>query len=735
MLLPRILSGLLVFLLAGSVQALPAMEWRYPAFPLRTIFQAPSGGSGSVMLKVDRTGAMPVTRNGFIACGSDGAPLPLRVVCVEGSEVVLIVEPPRSVSGACAVYYGVSAPGETVPEAAVDQSPLATGFVPLQGRAIPTSWERMKYMLKSLQSKDQTPYRMAGFDEVARMLERGEVDKGSDAADKRQGKKHRQPAQVRVAVVRSFLLCPRTGAYRFAVDCLDAGFVVVDGDLVAAWPGEHAGGSWHLGAPVALKAGVRRVEVYNVFKGSAPKLRVGWLPPGVKEVVPLAAPDLIAAGEATETREERMNRTLQPGFVVTPQRGYSFRGISAVFMAVHFQNTTENWITAAMSPLWRFGDGTRGEEQNPTHVYNAAGVFKASLEVRDALGFVAGCSKTVDCRQITPEEYAVSFDMTGLPAVCYARDKVAPLLRLRGDGPNAVTFDVSWDIRFRSGVSRQDHREVASQDRPQFISLDAVGAGELESLSWQVSHRQVRLGGEVIRFVRPPFAALPARVEGDRFYDAGGTRLVLIPDEGVSAVQRTPPGPARRFGRLVCVDDSLVVGGGVEAGCEPFDRILARLLKGRMEDVRYVALPGWDQFPGSYGPLCKQVDVPACLRRERADVAILSIGVRDMLAMENVDTFERQVSALSDVVTQSMNIPAVWVTPPPYPSDLERSRAFAAVIRRVAKARGIPVADLFTTFRCAADGRHVFFEQNPLVLSEQGHRLASQQIVRALVGK
>jgi hypothetical protein len=133
--------------------------------------------------------------------------------------------------------------------------------------------------------------------------------------------------------------------------------------------------------------------------------------------------------------------------------------------------------------------------------------------------------------------------------------------------------------------------------------------------------------------------------------------------------------------------------------------------------------------------LRKQVDVPAALRRERADVAILSIGVLDMLALENIDAFERQVAALSDVVTLAMNIPVVWVTPPPYSSDPERSRAFAAVIRRIAKTRGIPVADLFTTFRCAADGRHVFFERNPLVLSEQGHRLAGQQIVRALVGE
>lgn len=733
MLLPRILSGLLVLLLAGTVQALPEMEWRYPAFPLRTIFQAPVAGSGIVMLKVGRVGSMPVTRDGFLACGSDGVPLPLRVVCAEGGEVALLVETPLAGAGSCVVYYGASVSGETVPspEAAVERSPLAAGFMPLQGGAIPTSWERMRYMIKAFQGKDQTPYRMAGFDEVARMLEQRETSRDTDKS----GKNRRPLAQVRAAVVRSFLLCPRTGTYRFAVDCLDAGFVVVDGELVAAWPGEHEGGSWRLGAPVSLKAGVHGVEVFNAFEGDTPKLRVGWLAPGDKEVVPLAVPDLIAAGEASETRSECMSRTLQPGFVATPQRGYSFRGAADVFTEVRFNNTAENWIAAAMTPLWRFGDGTQSAERNPIHVYNAAGRFKASLEVRDALGFVASCSKTVDCRRVLPEEYAVSFNMAELPAVCYGRDKVGPVLRLQGEGLRATTFDVSWEIRLRSGVLRQDHREVTLKTQPQFVPLAPVAAGELESLSWQVSHCRVKLGGEVIRFVYPPFAAVPVRVEGDRLYDAGGTRLVLIPDEGVSTVRRAPTGPVRRYGRLVCVDDSLIVGGGVEGAYEPFDCILARLLKGRVEEVRYVALPRWSQFPDAYGPLRKQVDVPAALRRERADVAILSIGVLDMLALENIDAFERQVAALSDVVTLAMNIPVVWVTPPPYSSDPERSRAFAAVIRRIAKTRGIPVADLFTTFRCAADGRHVFFERNPLVLSEQGHRLAGQQIVRALVGE
>ncbi len=718
---------LLLLILAGTGLALPAVEWRFPAYPLRTVFKVTSAARTNLILRVDRVGTMPVTQDGFLACSPGGVPLPLRVVSADLEEVVLAIEAPGFGSRPCAVYYGARVPGEPVksPEAGADLFPLAVGFMPLRGLAIPTSWDRLRHMLKSPLGQIATPQRVAGFTEIDEAL--------PDSRGKRTRRAH--GAGVRLALVRSFLLCPGAGSYRFAVDCLDAGFVVVDGELAASWPGEHEPGEWQLGPPLSLKAGVHRLEIYNVFEGREPALRVGWLRPGRKEIQLLGAPDLIASCEAMETRAERMDRTLQPGFVATPVQAYSFRGDPNVFVAVQFRNITENWIAPAMESRWRFGDGTHLTEQNPRHVYVAADVFKASLEVRDALGFVAGSSDSVDCRQIQPEEFAVSFDMTGLPAVCFSKDKVAPFLRLQGLCPTQVAFEVSLEIHRRSGVSENVHRTVSLRGTPELVPLTPVAGGEVESLRWRVSHQRIELSGELIRFLRPPFNVLPARIEGDRLYDAQGVRLVLVPEEGVSAFRQTPQAPVRRLGRLVCVDDSLAVAGFVDSGTEPFDRILSRLLVGRVEDVRHAPLPEWGQFEDSHGPLRKLVDVSAALRRERADVAILSIGLRDILELKDVDSFERQAAALSDLVAGSMKIRTVWVTPPPYPSAPDRSRTFAAAIRRVAEARGIPVADLFTAFRCAADSRHVFFQDNPLVLSDLGHRLVGQQIARALMGE
>ena len=45
------------------------------------------------------------------------------------------------------------------------------------------------------------------------------------------------------------MLCPVPGVYRFAIDCRDAGFLFVDGDMAASWPGEHSAGHWQAARP------------------------------------------------------------------------------------------------------------------------------------------------------------------------------------------------------------------------------------------------------------------------------------------------------------------------------------------------------------------------------------------------------------------------------------------------------------------------------------------------------
>ena len=148
--------------------------------------------------------------------------------------------------------------------------------------------------------------------------------------------------------------------------------------------------------------------------------------------------------------------------------------------------------------------------------------------------------------------------------------------------------------------------------------------------------------------------------------------------------------------------------------------------------ITYASLPPWEKYPEAYGPLVKLVQVPALIGRD-TDVVALSIGLRDFTALGETAAFERQIAALSDIVAVSMKRSVVWVTPPPYPGQSGRVREFAAAIRRVADARRMPVADLYTTFCGVRNEMSPFVSGQDLVLSEAGQNLAAQMIARALL--
>ena len=59
--------------------------------------------------------------------------------------------------------------------------------------------------------------------------------------------------------------------------------------------------------------------------------------------------------------------------------------------------------------------------------------------------------------------------------------------------------------------------------------------------------------------------------------------------------------------------------------------------------------------------------------------------------------------------------------------------AFAAAVRRVADARKIPVADLYTTFSGMKDLIHPYARGRDLVLSKEGQNVAAEIMARALV--
>ena len=164
-----------------------------------------------------------------------------------------------------------------------------------------------------------------------------------------------------------------------------------------------------------------------------------------------------------------------------------------------------------------------------------------------------------------------------------------------------------------------------------------------------------------------------------------------------------------------------------------FDRVLARIVNGPdRPQVRRVEAANAGQARDAFAPLLKFADAWNLMQRE-PDVVILSLALNDFLAEVDPNGFERQIAALSDIISASHDCPVVWATPPALPAGHGDLRPYAVAIRRVAAARNIPVADVFTAFETVGRERALFSPEGSLALSQAGQNLCAQVMARSLL--
>jgi len=713
----RVFGSVLLFLTVTAAQGGPNPAWRCAEHPFRLLIGAIPGDAPVLLAELPR-GEGSDTEFCCAAFDQEGRPAPFRILHVDAQRASVLVHAGREPGRRVAVYYGGTA-GTAAGDAegpAPDPLPVAVDVHLSAGRSVPTSWAKMSYLYHH-SGPPRRSFRLPRVEPAALFPED-------------------PPAEQRWVVrMQTVLLCGEEGVYRLALDCRNAGFLVVDGERAVSSPGRRAGGRWRLGAPRLLEAGIHRLELF-FFSESRLQARLGWVAPGRTEPAPIPDAALVTAHGPAHGRLESMSRTLQPDFRFEVGAPYAFRDCPAVFVPVRFRDTSVNWITNSVRARWAFGDGGTAEGAETAHTYAAPGRYRVRLAARDPLGFEAVCERWVDCRSVPVREYAVAAGIGQLAAVCYPDDIVEPVLRLAGRPPDGARFRVECDAAYRSGERRVLRRETGIRDDLPPLPLVRERASALSALSWRVDHEGVEIAGGRIRFLTPPFAGTAARVEADGLYDADGGRLVLVPHRSAGRFEQPRISVEQAFGHLVCVDDFLQFPGlpGMDRRTGAH-RVLARIVDGPDRPVvDYVPVPDWQSAPQAYGPLLKLVRVPAAVRPE-TDVVVLSIGLHDILHNRDVRDFEREAAALSDLVSGTMRRPVIWVTPPPYPSDPGRVRPFAAAIRRVADARRMPVADVFTGFMGMEDAAPLLANDGDLCLTRAGEDLAAELIARALLAE
>lgn len=172
-----------------------------------------------------------------------------------------------------------------------------------------------------------------------------------------------------------YLVCPDDGPYTFAVNSIDASFVLVDGRPVAEWPGWHppSGGSraGHRGT-VELKKGIHKFELVNAFRPHG-ACTAGWQKPGAPQIVPIG-PEAFAGYSVARPgpAEARSGPVADFEWSFLDDLGYEGRRVTAV----RFQP-----LGRPASCAWDFGDGVKSRDPAPVHVYLEAGTYTVVAEM------------------------------------------------------------------------------------------------------------------------------------------------------------------------------------------------------------------------------------------------------------------------------------------------------------------------------------------------------------------
>ena len=706
----------------------PEPKWELPVFPRRAVFTVPRYAESGLLVRLPREKTLP-DDPGFAAYGITGLPLSFQTVFSDASGVYILLDiRDKGRGGRGLLYYGVpaKAPGTKPQTVFNDPQPVSAEVHRPGGQSLPNTWEKM-FFLYSVSGAAISVTGHPGF---------GNLDLFKERAEPR----HRtHSTNLWLSRVRSYFLCPETGTYRIGLDCAYTGFLLVDGNLAAGRTSQVRPEPWGNPSSLMLTKGLHLLEVF-AFSDADLLLQIGWSLPGKDTITPLPDTALVAAFEAQDSRIECSDRTLHCDFQYSLLPASRFKNKAPVLIPVTFRNHTENWVTETMKCRWDFGDATSSEEENPVHLYSRPGIWKVSLTVTDNLGFIGQGERMVDCRLVQPKEYGLDTRILYLPSICYESDVIEPVFELTGRTPDSADLVFTWKMVKNNGQMTQDRKEIKATGTGIDVQIPLVKAeaGSFNRIEWQIMLGDVVLNSGRMRFLRPPYVELPTRVEGDRLLDAHGDQLILIPVRGAGRVWQPPIDRDMAGGKIFCLDDTLALsglpGGSYIVG---YDRILARLLgQPDSPDICRIDLsPKEDSFRDVYAPLAKLVRLPQLFSRN-AGVAIITVGLQDMLNLVPPDQFERSVGALCDLLYSTLNCPVVLVTLPPYPPDTDRIKPYAAAIRKVADARSMPVADLYTGFLgMSAEGRRSFFRNNGLGLSESGQHLAAQLIIRALLAE
>ena len=198
------------------------------------------------------------------------------------------------------------------------------------------------------------------------------------------------PQDTYLSRYSGWLVVAKAAPINFAVGADEIGYIVVGGKLAAAkaaW-GPMNRRRRYAGAPIALSAGVHRIEVYHAERGGQQNIAAAWWMPGMKRGQKYKHYALIPSSAFAPLRYGRLVHYEVQGQEVGADFSYSNDGDELVdrkltLFRFVFRDTSRPANRALKCRCrWDFGDGTTSTSRDPSHIYLRPGKYTATLTLR-----------------------------------------------------------------------------------------------------------------------------------------------------------------------------------------------------------------------------------------------------------------------------------------------------------------------------------------------------------------
>ena len=306
-----------------------------------------------------------------------------------------------------------------------------------------------------------------------------------------------------------------------------------------------------------------------------------------------------------------------------------------------------------------------------------------------------------------PLEYrAAEARLAGVPSFCFPEDAVRPEIHVRSDITN---LEVSVRVEFARGAPSPVAAPFAATSSVHVVrgwgrlETGEWRAAECARIAWEVRDRGVVLAQGAARFVHPPFHTLPAGVDGDALVGDDGERLVFVTRRHGRMTEPFYGGGWQNDGAIL-VDGfggaaSNLVGKALERAFDNYAPVIGKTVSTRDLVSTDAALFGRPDL----------LEVVAFVKLAKERRIVLAPEIRGFALGEDLDAFERRLSAVVGLLSEAAGCTLMLVTPPPEFRPFGGAgdmRAYAAAVHRVADAYGLRVADVYTLARNAQCTMH-----------------------------